>query len=282
MTRAEKRRWQAKTGFILIGTVILGMAAIFGINEYIKSIQVRPDGQICPTNPRQAIPEQRALLIDVSDAPTPLQQRSIRNYIEKIHKGAPKHTRISAYTIRHGIADPSSKEGIAPEFTICKPDDGARASWIYENPELIEKRYKENFLTPLEELVDEVLSPTRSSNSPILEKLLNIEATAFPLKDLRAGKDKEPKRKVYIISDMLQNSKDWSHYKEGTSYRVFRDRGKEHTFIANFHDVEVQIGLIGRRSAENLQRRKLITFWENYFHKMGGKVIKVERLTGAS
>jgi len=283
-TRAEKRRRQSKIGFITMGAVVLGTAIIAGIYIWTGERMAMPDAEICPQNfKHHPIPEQRAILIDVSDKTTPLMQRSIRRYITRIHEEAPLHTRISIYTIRHGGLDDTTDAGITPELTICRPDDGEEASGVYENPDLIKKTYKEKFLIPLQGLVEEALStPQPSKKSPILEKLLHIEAAAFPLKDIGPDKSRKIEKRVYIISDMLQNSKDWSHYKEGTSYRVFRDRGKEHTFIANFHDVEVQIGLIGRRSAENLQRRKLITFWENYFHKMGGKVIKVERLTGAS
>lgn len=283
-TRAEKRRRQSKIGFITMGAAVLGIALIVGIYNWTESRMARPDAEICPQNfKHHPIPEQRAILIDVSDKTTPLMQRSIRRYITRIHEEAPLHTRISIYTIRHGGLDDTTDAGISPELTICRPDDGEEASGVYKNPDLIKKTYKEKFLIPLQGLVEEALSTLQpSKESPILEKLLHIEAAAFPLKDLGPDKSRKIEKQIYIISDMLQNSEDWSHYKEGTSYKVFRGRGKEHTFSANFYGVEVQIGLIGRRSAENLQRRRLITFWEKYFHKMGGKVTKVERLTGAS
>lgn len=259
-----------------IWLVCITLASVLGmIGYYLYAEYNSPNldkTTLCPANPRHPVPEQRAILIDASDVYSELLRDDINQKLNEIYEKAPKYTRISIYTIH---AD-TKLAGAEPDIMLCNPGDGSDLSWIVDNPTLVKTKWERDFKQPLNKITEATFEKPTAGQSPIMEQVLRISVLGF-------DKQIDAPRKLYIFSDMLQNTDDWSHYwRNGTSWEVFKRSDAFVEYSGNFREIDVHLRVITRKKAKGVQNQRLRDFWENYFAEHGGRVRSIHRLTGAS
>ena len=117
------------------------------------------------------------VLIDKTDPFSIPQKAYLRRHFNGLKDKIPKYTELSIYV----ISNKYNIEFKKPRLRKCNPGDGSDASSINQNPEMIRKRWVEQFSDPIEEILSELLAPTVSPQSPILEMIQMVNLVAFPI-----------------------------------------------------------------------------------------------------
>jgi len=163
------------------------------------------------------------------------------------------------------VTDQSSldiAEGLTPVAQQCVPKDFVDANIYFENPAFLEKRQNQ-FISKFNDAIDSLLDESEGK-SPILETLIRVSNS----ESFQMHSDKP--RNMIIVSDMLQNSDKYSHYRsnQGTSWEVFEDQMSDTVYVkVRFNNLKVQIFYATRLNPRDrkLQNQDLVDFWSNFF-----------------
>jgi hypothetical protein len=159
---------------------------------------------------------------------------------------------------------------------LCNPGKGDDLNRIYQNPELVRKRWEQDFADVLSEKLDELMAAPDSLRSPIYEAVQAVAVRAFGKPEF----DQVPKRLI-VVSDLLQNvpEKGSSHYRGVPDFDEFRASAYFSQVRADLRDVHVYLFYMNR-SDHKVQGAEHIRFWEDYFAAQGAEVMAVERIFG--
>ena len=91
--------------------------------------------------------------------------------------------------------------------------------------------------------------------------------------------DSTKKRRLIVVSDMLQNTPEYSHYQNGADFSAWRNSAHGREFPQfSLLGVEVEILYLKRTDdfARAAQNRGHVRFWEDYFVELGAfvKILK--------
>lgn len=245
--------------------VILAVLAIVGIAGIVTAtITLRGQGQpdpvtLCPADgPNGAF----AILIDVTDPLTPFQQKALTQRLLQEILDLPVGTRVVL-----GLVSPDSMISNQTYLRLCKPLQGDKANALYQNPKLIEARFRDGFMTPLDQTLKDLLSTASADSSPIMESLQSLIVGAFL--DLPKG---APKRLV-IASDLLQHSTVFSFYRRQrwSDFEHSSDFGR---LGRNLTDADVTLLQLPRPQYAELQNPAFLDFWARYFEAQGATHVR--------
>ena len=216
------------------------------------------DAANCPEDGDYAA--QLAILVDPSDTLTNVQEGSgAPRVLETIENGAPATTEIRVYTV--GQAGRGDTRSV---FRVCKPVHPDDVGSFTGNPALAERRYREEFLAPLEQALAALLSVEGDSISPVVEGIQVAAVSAFQ------PRDADIPRRLLIVSDMIQNSRNLSFYREPVDFGPLSRNPDYGTLRVDLSGVEVSVFLLARRGgAGRIQGGALRGFWEDYFLDQG-------------
>jgi hypothetical protein len=249
-------------------SVCVGLVVI----AYLASKQVILDKTtLCPKD--DLITARYAVLIDATDAFNPIQTRYLDRYFSTLKSQMPTGAEITLHQVL-----PDSNRSLEPIYRRCKPRSGRDANSIYENPRRIEKQWSQAFVEPLDRLFDQLLSRDPAPYSPILESIQAVALTAYPpLSD----RNRDVPRSLTIVSDMLQHTRNYSHYaKGGPSFDDLRSTSAYQRLRTDLSGVAVTILYVRRDKAQDTQGRSHIRFWENAMTDMGARIERVLSVDG--
>lgn len=155
----------------------------------------------------------------------------------------------------------------APVFTLCSP--GGDIDWANENSRRALSRY-DAFIEDAARHAGETTTLTTSATTPLLETILDLADRPQFTPDV-------PRRRLIIISDMMQNTANYDFYRDIPEIDRLIDADAE-ILEADFSNVCVMAKMV-RRAATAERRRRLKDFWENYFAETGTELYWVRRLT---
>ena len=154
-------------------------------------------------------------------------------------------------------------------FSLCNPGRGDQINPLYRNPQRVETRYQALFEEPLQDALADLVEPKESPASPILESLARLAVTT----DFDA---ETPRRRIILVSDMLQNSQLFSVYggaRSNLAQRLPDPLRVAEAIEANYGDallgVSVDVYIIPRRGWEQDQATILRGYWEEVFRQLG-------------
>ncbi len=196
-----------------------------------------------------------AVLLDLTDVLQPVQYQRLRGLLDDRIRGAKQGTLIAVGAVR---ADATERDA---DFARCKPATGEKANELYQNPRMIEERYRKEFLEPFKTIVSAMLNNLAADRSPIMESLqaLLVSTPGFV--------DATYPRRVVIVSDLIQNSETFSFYR-GDSWRGFIRSQNAERLAGRLQGVEVEICRIPRPGAK-VDKAAVDDFWANYFDRAG-------------
>ena len=123
----------------------------------------------------------------------------------------------------------------------------------------------------MEQAVERLAQLPLSPTSPILEM---IRAVA-----LDRSFDSTKERRLIIISDMLHNVPAYSHYRESADFFRWRKTDYAQEFLQlSLLDVEVDVLYLKRAddTIRNIQTRRHVAFWEDYFEAVGASIRRLK------
>ena len=155
-------------------------------------------------------------------------------------------------------------ESLSPLQSKCNPGDPSGANPLIENKSLLEEDWKKKFFEPIEKEFNNLLDSDKEGPSPIMEMVQAISIAAFQ------NEKTSTKRKLFIFSDMIQNSEVASHYKDSINFQEFKDSPMYLKVRTDLTGVTVRVGYIRRLGQEKIQKGTAhAKFWQEYFNSMG-------------
>ncbi len=256
-SRQKKQRNQAILNFVLAGLAV----AIIGFSFY--ALQPAPYDKKTLCEISDTLPPHTAIIIDKTDEYSELQAELIGDAIRRTSNRLDANERFTLFELdERGQFDPRG------EFSLCNPGRGDQVNPLFSNPKQMEERYRDLFEGPMLATLEDLVVPKEAPSSPIMEALARLSQT-------ENFSDRADRRKVVLISDMLQNSDIFSAYGGGgampenapdaeTSARDLKNR-----FGRALDGVDLEIRLIPRERYVDLQRGALKDYWNDVFNELG-------------
>lgn len=231
--------------------ILVGLLALIFSTE---KVEINSEG--CLRN--SAAPSVYVLYLDISDPLTVQQQEKLYKKIRlTIDEDLPTFGKFIVYF------SSSQSDDLQEVYSRCKPQAYKDKSFLEQsssNKRLDKMRYN-SFEQKLLKLISGVGETVTQTKSPILENLDLIVARNFP--SLKTMKVEPDKYKILIVSDLLQNSKNTSVFKnlispEATLKKIpFAFTGK----IEWYELVSAKY--------YNFQTNSLMQWWYEVFRKSG-------------
>ncbi len=262
--QAQRERRHVVGGLVaaLVALAIIGAAAWFwqaGRDEGVDAVT------LCPANgPTGHV----VLLVDKTDPLTFTQNQAFAVTLrDLITRRTPPGTLLSVFVLGEDF-----KATAQPLIELCNPGTGAGRSALTSNPKQLERRYEDRFLAPLLKESEALVATTPSKTSPLFEMFQLVGINAFKAHDIHGG------RRLVVMSDMLHNTPQFSMYKGPVDYATFARSDYAARVRAALPGVDVEIHLL--MNTPQLQTRRNMKFWEDWFDHAGARIVAVQPMEG--
>jgi len=254
---ASRQDW---LGWVLIGGCVLLIGAAFGAAAWLQAGKRVVDPEtLCPVDGPP--PAHVVFLIDKTD---PLTHRRVETLTAELHEARRSlglGERLSVFLIHDRV-----EADFSPLFSRCSPGRGAQANELYENPRRIQRVFDQAFGEPVEQALAELVRATTAPRSPILEAI-RLVAEWPPFRDAS-------RRRLVVVSDLLQNVESLSHYQPLPPFQELARGDYLSRVLPDLEAVEVSLQLIERpvgRRVRSLQDTEHAAFWDGYFMAAGAQ-----------
>jgi hypothetical protein len=211
-----------------------------------------------------------AVLLDTTDSFSPVQQEIIQKKLDEVAEELPRYGKFEVFVVRA-----SSDQLIEPIIQVCNPGRGSDTNEWVGNPRLMEKRWHDKFIDPLDSSLKSALSASVSANqSPILEEIQQVSVHAFFETPTQSAK------RLVVVSDMLQNSTVLNQYRQPESFEAFEQTSGFVKVRPELRDVDVTILYVRRSSEFKRQGKRHIEFWQDFFDASGARIEEVMSVSG--
>jgi len=276
MAPTRIRRSKLRRGDLakLIGAIILAVISVSAValGAYFWFTANRPPARdqrtFCPLDGPSAI---TVMLLDTSDPlPTPTKEDAIKRLTDKADT-LPDYALLD---IR--ILDPAHPAG-RQVFALCNPGDGRGLNEFTGNPSIAKKRWRERFREPLDKALNVSMQPQPSATSPILSTLQGIALERFS-----GAAAVKIEKSLVIVSDMIENEKDYSQYQGDLSYQRFKGTPAYLKLRTDLNGAHVHILYVQRFTKRQINPTLLMQFWSDWVgDNRGAPDGTVVRLQGA-
>lgn len=209
-------------------------------------------------------PPHVGLVIDKTDLYSPAQAERIETLVLASRDRLEIGERLSLYEL-----DARGQLINTNGFSLCNPGRGEQINPLYRNPQRVEARYQALFEEPLQAALADLVEPKESPASPIIEALADLAQQ--PEFDLTT-----PRRRIVLVSDMLQNSQLFTVYGRARSDLAGRlpppgqvADALEREYGDVLAGVSIDIYLIEREGWSAEQRDILRAYWSEVFRQLG-------------
>ena len=275
--RPPRQRRSSGFGWSGLGGVLLLLLAIVSgaaLAWFYFSAAPRPvlDAQsLCPVTGPQGV---TVVLVDTSDDLPETTRREVLGQLDDMITTLPPFYRLDIRVL--DIAGVRSRS----LFSKCNPGDGAGLSEWTDNPRIARLRWIEDFRKPAAAAVKNSLASAKATSSPIMAAIQDIAIDQF------SGAASEKARKtLYIISDMIEFTKDYSQYPRAgdLSFGRYKQSPAYLKFRTDLHGATVIIRYVTRQTSGQplLDGTKHMEFWKAWVEENRGVFGGAKRLQGA-
>ncbi len=249
--RKERGPWFWRVAIALMLTSVFGLFAAAAMNQ--------PPATDSATNCRmdRQDPSHTIVLVDQSDPFNETDLAWVRALLEEEARSLPKYGRLTL-----SVPNAASPYDPVTVWSGCSPGSAAGANPIFQNPKMIEQAWQAKFHKPLMTRADEVLVDTVAPSSPLMEAMFTLGDRP----DFQAG---VPARRLILVSDLMQHSKDFSMYKTGTAWEAF-----EGSPLMDMRPGLEGVAVVARvvpRQQYALQLGEVKAFWQRWFKDTGAE-----------
>ena len=268
MARRRRRRKDGSPWAILgivglLGFVICAIGLFF-VLKMRATEAAGVDEDLCPAGGPVSV---TAMLLDMTDPISEITQVDLRRQFQRAVSEVEKGGLIEVYAL-------TGDEGkLRRTFRGCNPGDGASADPWTSNPRKIQARWDKAFNEPLKQISASIGGADESAKSPIMAGIQRIVIES--LSDPRADNSR---KRLYVASDMMENTDAFSIYKSGADYAAFLKSAGRDRFRTPLDLVEVKFWSFQRDASS--KHAKLPEFWATWVEANHGSFIGYERLSG--
>lgn len=262
MARRRGRKNNDLMGKVIIAILLL--LVLFGIFLVINTNINEPKIDKKTLCKKDKIYNKHIILVDITDKYNYIQINDIKSKVENIIQNIKKTEQVKVYFLEDKV-----DATIKPALIVCNPGKGEDKNYLYNNPTLLKQKWNENFYKPLSQTISKISSNKEFKYSPIIELIQLINILEF--------KNTKSTNRLTIISDMIQNSKEFSFFKDHLTFEKTKFADKYRTNMKNF---DVNILLTRRDNLKHLQDKKHLQFWIDYFTKQHAVVSNIVRIDG--
>jgi hypothetical protein len=281
MSRARRRRrsgggdgWKIALG-VLAGVIALGgLGGMMWLNATVERPPVLDAVTLCPTGPALHHPTDGAspvtvVLLDGSDALPEIAQLEVTKALTDLAESIPVGGLLDMRRL-----DPAHPRG-AVLFQRCNPGDGAGLSEWTANPEAARRRWLADFREPIDAIIARGVPVADAETSPIMATVQGIAVEYF-----RGRNNPEAPNRLVIVSDMLENTPDYSQYREPLDYPAFAGSPAARKFATDLHGAEVTVYYVSRDRSGEADSGAHIRFWDSWIADNGGRLVEAVKLQG--
>ena len=211
---------------------------------------------------------QTVILVDQSEALTETHRRFalgfVKDYVADDAR-FPVRSRIALFTFSKLNFEARDSPSFRPTSDLCRPP--SHGNELYENNRKITRGFYDRFLIPVTVALERSLTTEVGERSPILETLQLISRS-------QEVEDGGGRKTLILVSDMLQNTDGFSHYRAHSSYDDFVASGFARDVQADFRGWDVVVIYLRRYRDRRLQQAAHVDFWQRYFHDAGAKITR--------
>src|SRR5580692_978709 len=275
--RPPRQRRSSGFGWSGLGGVMLLLLAIVSgaaLAWFYFSAAPRPvlDAQsLCPVTGPQGV---TVVLVDTSDDLPETTRREVLGQLDDMITTLPPFYKLDIRVL--DIAGTRSKS----LFSKCNPGDGAGLSEWTDNPRIARLRWIEDFRKPAAEAVKNSIKAAQSDSSPIMAAIQDIAIAQFS-----SAASENAKKTLYIISDMIEYTKDYSQYPRAgdLSFQRYKQSPAYLKFRTDLHGATVILRYVTRQTGNQqiVDSTKHMEFWKSWIEDNRGSFGGVKRLQGA-
>lgn len=268
MVQVGKRGRQRQRKSIIFGTLIL--LVVIGIAAgaiYYQVTRTRPldADSLCPADGPAG---HYVLLLDTTDPLTFTQDKAFKvMLLDLVNTRIPEGYLFSVFALGEDF-----KSTADPLIELCNPGSDKDQSQFTANLERRKRQYQERFVGPLIKQSEALMSTQSAKTSPIFEMLQLVGINAFRKHNIKG------ERRLVIVSDMLQNTDQFTMYKEIGDYPTFARTDYGRRTQPDLQGVQIELHYL--MNTPKLQTRRNLDFWEALFNKAGARVVAVRPLEG--
>jgi hypothetical protein len=260
-----KSRSSQNSSIALIVLMVLSLLGVIGFVVYqLANPPEKSDKKtLCPAKGPLG---HLVLLVDKSDPMTFTQRKAFEVlYRQTITAGVPKGHLISVYALGQDFSQTAE-----PIVELCNPGNASDASDLEQkgltgNPDQIKKAYDEKYLRPLFAVSEKLVSDKAGNASPILEMVQLVGITGFARQNVGG------ERRLIIVSDMIHNTPQLSHYQGAPQYDAFFSTAYGKKVRADLRGVKVEIRML--MNTPDIQKPELLRFWMGHVQEGGGRIV---------
>ncbi|MBU1175427.1 MAG: hypothetical protein KKH72_08480 [Alphaproteobacteria bacterium] len=249
---SRRRRRNSGTGGQIAAIAILAvvlvtvLACIFWFWIRANDAFVAIDEEtLCP---KQGIAAQTIVLLDTTDALSRVTQSEVLNRLNDLTASLPRGGYLDIRVLNE------NPDLTASILSLCNPGAGGDIDPLIGNPELAGKRWAERFAGPVAEALAASVSGGAQNFSPILAALQQIAAERLSTKEQQAVETR-----IVVVSDMLEHTGYYSHFRDGRSIATYRDIAGSR-YLTDLHGAEIDFWMV-MRDRPDIDVTELAEFW---------------------
>lgn len=273
------RSAQDRKGWLILALVGLFVIVVFGAYLWRKSTRPMVGSDNCVYLDKQLlrrqVVDQTVIIIDQSEALSESHKRQVKekliSYIaddDQLRVGSV----VMLYVFgKNDFEKAGVGQKLAPIPLLCKPPSSGNE--VIENNRKIAKVFHDRFVMPMYAAIERSMDVALGERSPILEMIQYVSRS----QDVKESVGRAQKKTLIVVSDLLQHSESFSHYRKWT-YDDFlaTSAGALRTDLRGWNIHVLYLQRYGRD--QRMQDREHFAFWERYFHDAGGKLVAADRI----
>lgn len=269
--RSSRRRSSADASKMLVG-IGLGLFALAGF-AFLgwASFSIKKTDPQDPTTHCSVMgpSSTTVVLIDSTDGLSNTTKLDLRQRLIELGEEIPKGGLLE---IR--LLEPSIPGGQVV-FSRCNIGAGSELSELTANPTLQKKKWQEIFRKPLDEALEKSLQGNIGRYSPIIQAIQRISIERFSGASKNASNNK-----LIIVSDMLENTSDYSQYRGDASFERYRQSNAYQPFRTDLHDAAVSIWYLQKKLPRGIKTEDHLRFWQQWIKDNKGRLSNIDAIQG--
>jgi hypothetical protein len=223
----------------------------------------------CPEDPA-AITAVNVILVDATEKLNQVQREDIRQAFTGLLRNAGPGEQFILYDIVS-----RKKLQLVPRLVSCTlPDSGSPLETLVGGRDVFAQQRSSEMEERFQDTLDAILDTEGEEDSPIMERIQAAAVVNF--KNSPAGST----RRLFIVSDMMQHSTEFSQYRGAVDADRFFKSGFFRKTAVPLDGVDVEIFYIaGAGGVRRLDSH--LAFWKNYFNRLHARSFRTVTIDGA-
>ena len=254
LERKRQKDKQANWIFLLLVIIFIAGASYLAYVNFTAVELSKNDG--CPVN--GGARGTTAVLFDNTDKYAPVIEVDIRANLNKIKDSVKKYQKLAIYVITEDA------NNIRPIIELCNPGsmaDESKFAFLYKTPRMIQERWENEFSNDIDNIIELLLKGGTSDWSPIFEMIQAVNISSFK----HSNEEYRSENKLYIFSDFLHNTAEFSQYSDKSNFEIFKKNNKTYyeKVYSMLRDTYVKLFVVNRPQSESIE--SMNNFWKDFF-----------------